>query len=85
MSLLPWNDIGSFVCVLFRITQEERFEMRTMNKLACVGLFGMAILAGCGGPDPAANPKFNKETLENPSSVNIPEIPGSGPGKGSPK
>ncbi len=46
------------------------------------GLLGLLILGGCGGPDPAKNPKFNEASLKDPTAVKIPdEIKSMGVGK----
>lgn len=60
--------------------------MRKIYRLAGCGLLGLGLLGlsltvGCGGPDPAKNPNFNPQTLDNPTAVKRPEIPG-GPGGG---
>lgn len=54
------------------------------------------MMTGCGGPDPAQNPNFNKESLKDPTAVKIPDEmksmgaggpgkPGGAPAPGAPK
>jgi hypothetical protein len=64
---------------------KRKTDMRALVRLALCGLVGVAMMTGCGGPDPAQNPNFNKDSLKDPTAVKIPDemksMGAGGPGK----